>query len=138
MRIKVDRLFLTDRSTIGKLYVNDVFECYTLEDKVRPQKIKGVTAIPSGIYKLIVTWSPRFKRQLPLLQDVHGFEGVRIHPGNKPEDTEGCLLVGTSIDPAIKDVIYNSKVAFERLYEKLITAIDHHEEITIEIKDKHE
>lgn len=136
MKLRVDRIILTDKSTIGKLYINDVFECFTLEDKVRPLKISGITAIPAGIYKVIVTWSPRFKRQLPLLQDVHGFEGVRIHPGNKPQDTEGCLLVGTTNDPNIPDVIYNSKIAFERLFEKLIAAIDQHEEITIEIKDK--
>lgn len=104
------------KSTQGTLYLNGKFECHTLEDVVRPVKIKGETAIPAGTYKVIVNRSNRFKRLLPLLIDVPNFEGVRIHPGNKAEDTEGCILVGDTIST---DFIGNSRIAFDRLFKKL-------------------
>ena len=82
LNLEVVRFNFTPLSTIGKLYVNGVFECYTLEDCVRDKKIYGMTAIPTGTYKVILNLSNRFKRVLPLLIDVSNFEGVRIHPGN--------------------------------------------------------
>ena len=94
MELKLKRTKLTDACTQGELYVDGEFECYTLEDVVRSQKIKGQTAIPAGTYSVIVSYSPRFERRLPLLLDVPNFEGVRIHSGNRAEDTEGCILVG--------------------------------------------
>ena len=94
MDLKVLRKELTARSTIGELHVDGKFECFTLEDAVRPVKIKGVTAIPSGVYEVVVNFSQRFRRPLPLLLNVPNFDGVRIHAGNTDADTEGCLLVG--------------------------------------------
>jgi len=89
--------------TLGKLHVNGIRMLYTVEDKVRQVngvpviewKVKGETAIPTGDYRVIVSMSHRFKKMLPLLLDVPGFEGIRIHPGNTDKDTEGCILVGT-------------------------------------------
>ena len=92
MELRVERTDFSETSTIGKLYVDDQFECYTLEDKVRPVKIKGKTAIPAGRYEVIVNFSQRFGRMLPLFLNVPNFEGVRIHPGNTAADTEGCIL----------------------------------------------
>lgn len=81
--------------TPGRLFVDDVHACFTLEDVVRTgPKVPGATAIPAGRYRVRVTYSPRFKRALPLIMDVPGFEGIRIHAGNVAEDTEGCILVG--------------------------------------------
>lgn len=131
MKLKLVREVFGDKATIGKLYVNKDFECYTLEDKVRDtEKVFGETAIPYGVYQVILSMSPRFKRVLPLLVAVPGFEGVRIHPGNKPEDTEGCLLVGRKVSPD-NQTILESKLAFDALFAKLQTATK--EKITIEI-----
>jgi hypothetical protein len=106
MKIKVVRQVFTDKSTIGSLYVNDVFFCYTLEDKdrgldqsqslimIQAKKLFGITAIPYGKYPLIVNKSPKFGRLLPRLQGIKGFDGVLIHRGNSAEHSHGCILVG--------------------------------------------
>lgn len=99
--------------TIGKLHTPKGYLCDTLEDRVRKgKKVKGTTAIPEGIYRVILTMSPRFKRLLPLLVDVPGFDGVRIHGGNDEHDTEGCVLPGEN---KVVGKVLNSKY-----YEKLI------------------
>ena len=106
MKIKVVRETFTDKSTIGSLYLNDVFFCYTLEDKdrgleqsqsliiIQAKKLFGITAIPYGNYPLIVNKSPKFGRLLPRLQGIKGFDGVLIHRGNSAEHSHGCILVG--------------------------------------------
>ena len=106
MKIKLVREVFTDKSTIGSLYVNDVFFCYTLEDKdrgldqsqslimIQAKKLFGITAIPYGNYPLIVNKSPKFGRLLPRLQGIKGFDGVLIHRGNSAEHSHGCILVG--------------------------------------------
>jgi hypothetical protein len=119
MQITVKRLHKTDTSTIGELSIDGLFECYTLEDVERPVKIKNETAIPKGTYKVIINQSNRFKRLLPLLIDVPGFEGVRIHSGNSNHDTEGCILVGQSRN---KNYIGQSRKAFEKLFKKMQAA----------------
>lgn len=93
-KLLLKREIFGDTFTLGQLYVNGVHFCYTCEDKVRNEKIAGVTAIPFGTYKIILTLSPRFKRILPRLLDVPNFTGVLIHAGNTAADTEGCILVG--------------------------------------------
>lgn len=120
----------TGKSTPGVLLIDGIFECYTLEDVVRPTKIKGETAIPAGTYEVQINMSNRFKRLLPLLIGVPNFEGVRIHPGNTDKDTEGCILVG---DSHAKDFVGSSKVAFERLFKKMQAASKAGEAIEIEI-----
>ncbi|KIO48729.1 DUF5675 family protein [Nitrosospira sp. NpAV] len=129
MELRVERTDRSGDSTIGKLYVNDQFECYTLEDVERPVKIKGKTAIPAGRYEVVINQSQRFGRLLPLFLNVPNFEGVRIHPGNTAADTEGCILVGETKG---EGSIGQSKVAFERLFNKLKTASET-EKIFIEI-----
>jgi hypothetical protein len=129
MDLKVLRKALTAKSTIGELHVDGAFECYTLEDAVRPVKIKGVTAIPAGVYEVVVNFSARFRRQLPLLLDVPSFDGVRIHAGNTDADTEGCLLVGKTKGV---DFIGSSRGAFDALFAKIQRAATR-EKIFIEI-----
>jgi len=89
--------FLPDR-TLGKLYINGNYFCETLEDAKRDKKIAGETCINAGEYCVIVDMSKRFGRLTPLLQNVPEFSGVRIHAGNTPADTQGCILVGKYID----------------------------------------
>src|SRR5687768_13656662 len=129
MELHVKRTDFSEQSTIGEMRVDGEFECYTLEDKVRPVKIAGKTAIPAGRYEVIINFSQRFQRQLPLLLKVPDFEGVRIHPGNTPANTEGCILVGETKD---ENFVGHSRLAFDRLFEKLKVA-SRTEKIFIEI-----
>lgn len=117
--------------TQGELLDDGTHECYTLEDVVRGTKIAGITAIPPGTYRIVVTMSTRFKRMLPLLVDVPNFSGVRIHPGNTAADTEGCILVG---DDPQKDFLGKSRIAFDRLFAKINKAVATGQPVTIEIK----
>ena len=119
MKLLLKRVALRDSYTIGNLYVDSPVKfCDTLEDKVRPDGVKvyGETAIPAGKYKVIITWSNRFKRKLPLLLNVPGFEGIRIHPGNTAVDTHGCILVGVNDS---KGHIGQSKFTFYELFKKM-------------------
>lgn len=134
MKLTLDRGQYDAGSTVGDLYIDGVWECATLEDAVRPEKIKGETAIPEGTYEVLLTQSPRFKRTLPLLVDVPGFDGIRIHPGNTHKDTEGCLLVGENvITSAGVPFLTHSRAAFDRLYDKLRAAAARGEKLTIEV-----
>ena len=131
MKIKVVRDGLKEDCTLGKLYINDEFECFTLEDEVRldGEKVYGKTAIPYGTYDIAVTHSPHFGTDLPLLLSVPNFEGVRIHPGNTAADTEGCLLVGLQRSDS---TVTHSRLAFSSLFSKIRNALDEGEEVTIE------
>lgn len=128
MKIQLIRNRSSDKSTIGRLLIENAFMCWTLEDVVRPSKIAGETAIPAGTYKVTITESNRFKRRLPLLVDVPGFAGIRIHPGNCAADTEGCILVGTS---SSTDWVGGSRAAFDKLFDILEHANPDTMEITI-------
>ena len=127
--------------TIGKLFINGEYFCDTLEDtdrglanvmplsQIQAAKRKGITAIPTGRYKIELTLSPRFGRILHILIGVKGFEGIRIHRGNTHEDTEGCILVGEN--KAVGKVL-NSANTENRLMERL-QKINHTEQIYITI-----
>ena len=116
MNLKLKREDFTEDSTIGKLYINDVFHCFTLEDKVRDTKIQNITAIPAGKYEVIISYSNRFKQMMPLLLNVPNFQGVRIHWGNYSKDTEGCILVGNSKKV---NFIGNSVAQYKKLFSIL-------------------
>ncbi len=129
MELQIKRTDFSEECTIGELSLNGVFECYTLEDKVRPVKIAGKTAIPSGRYEVIINFSQRFQKQLPLLLNVPNYEGVRIHSGNTAADTEGCVLVG---ETKTDNFVGESRWAFNRLFEKMKVASET-EKIFLEI-----
>ena len=138
MNLELRREPSTENGTFGKLYIDNVFACYSLEDEVREVegkpvakwKIKGETAIPKGRYQIIINHSNRFKRELPLLLKVPGFEGVRFHSGNTEADTEGCILVGTERNAT---AVLNSRVAFNELMGDIQEALDHGEQVWISI-----
>lgn len=109
----------TEKSTIGELTLEGKHQCYILEDKTRKpdeKKVFGKTAIPYGRYQIIITQSAKFKRLLPLLVNVPGYEGIRIHKGNSDLDSEGCLIVGSS---KAKDWVSGSKDAFDVIFPQL-------------------
>lgn len=126
MKIEITRKHFLPTCTVGELVVDGEFLGLTIEDTVRQiaeqpvsaWKIPGVTAIPVGTYPVKITMSNRFKKPLPLLIGVEGFEGVRIHTGNSSKDTEGCIIVGSTWDGK-SDWVGGSRVAFEKLMEAI-------------------
>ena len=93
------RAYLGEKYTIGHFGLTGQPEmCDTIEDKVRKEKISGVTAIPFGRYQVTIEMSPRFKRRLPYLHDVPKFTGILIHRGNTAEDSRGCILPGENTE----------------------------------------
>jgi hypothetical protein len=141
MKLTLTRTFLGSNFTLGSLYLEYKWICYTLEDQVREVegqpvsqwKVKGETAIPLGTYPVTITYSNRFLRNLPLISNVEGFEGIRIHSGNSDKDTEGCILVGMTWDGK-DDWIGGSVIAFNKLYPLLEQTTD---PIFIEINNDH-
>jgi len=133
MNLILNRKYFNEECTIGQLSVDGEYFCYTLEDVVRPTglKVHGETAIPEGEYEVTITVSPKFKREMPLLLGVEGFEGVRIHTGNSAADTHGCILVGKEKYSDTR--IGNCAVIYNELFSKIKEAIKQGEEVTLEI-----
>jgi hypothetical protein len=119
-------------ATIGDVYVDGVRDCYSLEDEIRDVKIHGKTAIPEGKYRVVLTKSQRFGKVLPELLEVPNYTGVRIHSGNKAEDTEGCILVG---EEAQDHTITRSREALLELMAAISQALDAGEQVHIEIEN---
>ncbi|RRB11517.1 DUF5675 family protein [Larkinella knui] len=132
MELTVVRKFFTDISTISEYSVNGIVTGFFLEDRdrglstetpllqIKQIKVFGKTAIPVGRYEIAVNFSNKFKKFLPLLVNVPGFDGIRIHVGNFEADTLGCLLPGTDRQ---KDMVLNSKKAFNALFSQLMAVI---------------
>ena len=156
MKLVLKREHLKDDYTIGKLYINSVYFCDTLEDKVRDlnkdgdlndlgeTKVYGKTAIPYGTYNITLdVASPKFSKypfyrsvcegKLPRLLDVPHFDGILIHVADGPKGAdllEGCIGVGKN---TIKGGLTEGKKTFENLYLVLKEAKNKKEFITIEI-----
>jgi hypothetical protein len=140
MLLELKRDPSADGCTLGKLFVDGQFECFTLEDVVREVpdqqvsqwKVPNQTAIPSGTYTVIVDFSNHFQKPLPHILNVPGFDGVRIHSGNTAADTEGCVLVGKEAGVA---AIMSSRDAFADLFPKLQDAVARGEQVQIAISN---
>jgi hypothetical protein len=142
MEIKLVREHFNSECTIGSLFI-DGSHLFTLEDvdrklsqdddlsHVKDIKVFGKTAIPYGRYEVVMTFSNRFKKMMPLLLNVKGFDGVRIHSGNTDEDTEGCILVGYKKD-VLNNQILQSRPAIGEVYMILSEAVKR-EKVYIEI-----
>lgn len=135
MKIQLRRIAKRDTYTIGNLYVNGAFLCNTLEDRCRDlgteAKVPGQTAIPEGVYTVVVNHSPKFNRRLPRLLDVPHFDGILIHRGNTAKDTSGCILVG---DNSAVGMVTNSATFEKRITALCEAAQNRGEKITIEIQ----
>ena len=143
MRIELVRIAFKSTYTIGKLYVDGKYFSDVLEDvdrgldssmtesEILEKKVKGQTAIPTGHYVINITYSPKYKRMMPLLLDVKGFSGIRIHSGNSSKDTEGCLLVGKNKKVGM---VLESRDTYKRLFKMM----QDQKEITIDITRKGE
>lgn len=134
MKIEVKRTPSVNGTTIGEMWIDGKFECYTCEDQIRIKglKIPGRTAIWEGTYNVLVTMSNRFKKLLPLVENVSKFEGIRIHAGNTAEDTEGCILVGAGKGP-LGQSITESRKALATLQPKIEAALAKGETVTLTI-----
>jgi len=154
MKLEVERKWKKETYTIGRLYVDGVLFCNTLEDRdrglkqtdnpliIKQRKVYGETAIPAGTYAVSMnTTSPKYaavawywqlcRGKMPRLQNVPGFEGILVHPGNDPTQTLGCLLVGKNTKVG---QLTESKNTFKALYKEMKRAYDAGEEITITIE----
>ena len=131
MRLTLVRIANRPTYCIGKLYIDGVYFSDTIEDtdrglddkmdekEILKRKIKGETAIPTSIYPIQITYSPKYKKMMPLLLNVKGYSGIRIHSGNTAKDTEGCLIVGKN-----KEVgkVLESRITYNALFRKLMQA----------------
>ena len=142
MELRLERKYRSSKYCIDKLYINGKYFSDALEDtdrgltdtmsleEIKKIKIKGNTCIPYGTYNITITYSPRFKKNLPLLNNVKGFDGIRIHSGNKPQDTEGCLLPGFN---KVKGQVIDSRVTTDKLIAQIQQALNKGEKVTITI-----
>lgn len=127
--MQLTRDIKTPTMTLGKLTAGNLI-LMTCEDAIREIKIPGITCIPAGRYKVIISFSQRFQKPLPLLLDVPNFSGVRIHSGNTPLDTEGCILVGTA---RTKEGVSNSRLALGLLMDYMEAEMQGGKDVWIEI-----
>ena len=152
MRIKVERKWKNEDYTIGIMYVNGTRFSETLEDKdrglkdsmteeeIKNKKIYGKTAIPTGTYKIKMTYSPKFasrvwgrKYQGKVIQimNVKGFSGVRIHPGNTAGESLGCIFPGRNLEKG--KVLQSTAYYYKLLDNHILPALKRDEEVTITI-----
>lgn len=117
--------------TIGQVYVDDEFFCFSLEDKVRKgEKVYGETAIPEGRYRVTLEDSPRFGNDTITIHSVPNYSGIRIHSGNGPRDTLGCPLLGYKLTKDFRIAFGTTRPAVQDLKEKIRKATD---EVSIDI-----
>lgn len=128
MKLNLKRDLLNNSYTLGQLFIDDKFFCYTVEDVIRDKnndgdlkdegesKVYGKTAIPKGKYNIVLSMSNRFKKIMPEILNVPEFSGIRIHSGNTALDTEGCIIVGTV---RTSNGVGLSRDCFKRLMERL-------------------
>lgn len=133
MILQLKRKWFTSNSVMGELYADDKFICFTLEDAFHEHKVQNETCIPFGTYDVILDESVRFKRMMPHVMDVPDYEGVRIHWGNWAKNTEGCVLVGLNKDV---DVVYNSRKAFDQVYQVIENGLAKDGKVQITISDE--
>ena len=148
MELILTRIAKKKTYTIGRLSIkeqrddeylageSDIYFCDTLEPTWRDykngaRKIKGCSAIPEGRYAVVISWSPKMQKWLPILLGVPMFTGIRIHAGNTANDTEGCILVGENRKVG---QVLNSRTWLKRLKDRIVEAKDRDEAVWITVK----
>ncbi len=136
-------------STLGLLFIDGAFECFTIEDEERKIKVSGETRIPEGSYQIkfrevLSPLTQTYRRRYPSwftyhleLQDVPDFQHVYMHVGNKESHSDGCLLVGevASANTGFSEgEVYRSRIAFERIYGIVSDALNNGEQVLIHYK----
>lgn len=148
MELILERKILNKDSTEGNLYINKIWFCHVIEDVVRAKpgewksslKVYAKTAIPYGRYRVKVTWSPKFRRQLTQILDVPDFQGIRIHNGTNEKSSAGCPIISYLNDDGpdgIRNRLINDPAAMNELVKK-IQAVQDKEEVWIEIVPRKE
>jgi hypothetical protein len=121
LKVLVERYDFKPDWTIGRLFINGVFVCFTVEDEMRKLKVKGETSIPYGVYPLGLRWSPKFSatfnHEMIWIQNVPNFEYVLLHWGNTDDDTDACLIVGDIVGTLKgQAAVLNSKDTYKAVY----------------------
>ncbi len=151
MRLEVHRFSKTSRDTLGLLFFDGEFKCFTLEDEQRDEKVHGETRIPADTYRITLRKAGGLNRRYQVrfgqmhhgmlhLRNVPGFKWIYIHTGNRDAHTDGCLLVGDQLinnrlNPGGNNLL-QSRSAYTRLYPRIAAAILRGEDCTIEIEDE--
>ena len=147
MKLDVIRTQFGEDATNGMLFINGVFECYTLEDEVREVKVYGETAIPEGTYPIEFRneggfhqrYSARYKNAhygMLEIKDIPNFKWVLFHSGNTDENSAGCILVGDTqqdLDVSKDGFIGSSRNAYKKMYEKIAVPMVNGEKVTLTI-----
>lgn len=129
MEAKLERAWRLETYTVGRVFVDGERFSESLEDKdrgltqdmseeeIKRVKVYGETAIPTGVYTVKMTYSPKYKRNMPEVLDVPGFSGIRIHSGNTAKDSLGCILLGRNTKVGMVTESRKTCKEFERLLE---------------------
>ena len=154
MKILIDRAWKKDTYTIGKIFIDGVRLCETMEDKdrglssdmpleeIKKRKVYGETAIPTGTYELDLNnysykfrnriWAKRYNGIVPRFKNVKGYDGVLFHPLNTAKDSLGCVGVGKNTIPG---AITNSTTWYYKLMDDyLMPARRRGEKVFVTIK----
>ena len=147
MILDLYRLHATDEWTVGALYINKAFQCFTLEDQRQDgEKVPGETRIPAGRYDMDLraegSWHQRLAQRFPQVHrgalhitEVPGFQWILIHPGNTDDHTEGCILVGETFD-LLSGFVGRSNDAYKALYQIVVEGFLDDHRVTIQIHNQ--
>jgi len=141
--IKLVRIAEGVNTTLGQLYIDNIFQCYILEDIIREAKIPGETAIPAGTYRLGLNtfagmnakYHSRYSHMHRGMVEVKGipnFNLVFFHIGNYHTDTSGCLLTGSYYQLMDGDYrVLHSADAYKRVYPLLVEAAEQDQSLLV-------
>ena len=146
MKLQVVRTQFGKDATNGLLFIDGVFECYTLEDQYQEVKVLHESCVPEGTYDIKfrktggfhARYSERYKNAhygMLHIQDVPGFTYILIHTGNTDEHTSGCLIVGDTqqdLDVNFNGFVGSSAVAYKKMYAKVANQLLQGKKVTIE------